>query len=264
MTIIEAIILGLVQGLTEFLPVSSSGHLEIGKELLGITFPPESELTFSVVVHAATVMATITIFAQEIWKLLLGGMKFRYNSETQYILKIVVSMIPVAVVGLFFKDQVEALFSGSIYIVAVMLLVTAALLCFSHFFRPRTSHPVKYRDALIVGVAQAFAVLPGVSRSGSTIATGLMLGVDRAQIAKFSFLMVLVPILGESVLELMDGKFSPETSGIPTSAMIAGFLTAYVSGVVACKAMIRIVNRGKLYWFAIYCAMMAVAIFIWG
>lgn len=262
MTTIEAILLGLVQGLTEFLPVSSSGHLEIGQHLLGITFPPDAQLTFGVVVHCATVMATITVFAHELWKLICGGVKFRYNAETQYILKIALSMIPVMIVGLFFKDQVEALFGGSIYLVATMLLVTAALLTFSHFFAPRISHPVTYRDAFVVGLAQAVAVLPGLSRSGSTIATGLLMGVDRTQLAKFSFLMVLVPILGEAFLELIDGQFSPQASGIPTIALISGFLAAYISGLFACKVMIKLVSRGKLYYFAIYCTLLAISIFI--
>ncbi|MFI3294552.1 MAG: undecaprenyl-diphosphate phosphatase [Rikenellaceae bacterium] len=264
MTTIEAILLGLLQGFTEFLPVSSSGHLEIGKEILGVTVAEDSQLTFSVLVHCATVLATITIFAREIWGLICGGLKFRYNAETQYLLKIALSMIPVGVVGVFFKDEVESLFGGSIYIVGAMLLVTAALLTFSHFFVPRKSHPVTYRDSFIIGLAQAFAVLPGVSRSGSTIATGLMLGVDRKLLAKFSFLMVLVPILGETFLELIGGKFSPEASGIPTVALVAGFLAAYFSGLIACQAMIKIVSKGKLYYFAIYCAILAMVIFIFG
>lgn len=254
----EAIILGLVQGLTEFLPISSSGHLEFGEHLLGITFREDAALTFGVVVHCATVLATITVFAHELWKLILGGLKFKYNDETKYILKIVLSMLPIMVVGLFFKDQVEALFSGGIKFVGGMLLVTAALLTFSHFFTPKKSHPVKYRDAFIIGLAQAMAVVPGISRSGSTIATGLMLGVDRTQLAKFSFLMVLVPILGEASLELIGGAFAPAASGIATGTLLAGFLAAYISGLFACKVMIKVVSKGKLYWFAIYCAIVGI------
>lgn len=262
MSIIEAILLGLIQGLTEFLPVSSSGHLEIGQHLLGVTFAPDAQLTFGVLVHSATVLATITVFFSEISKLIRGGLQFKYNDQTQYILKIALSMIPIMIVGLFFKDTIEGLFGSSIYLVATMLLVTAALLTFSHFFSPKRTHAVSYKDAFIIGLAQAVAVLPGLSRSGSTIATGLLLGVERSQLAKFSFLMVLVPILGEASLELLDGKFSPEASGISTAALIAGFAAAYISGLFACKVMIKLVSRGKLYYFAIYCAILAASIFI--
>lgn len=258
MGLLEAILLGLLQGLTEFLPISSSGHLELGEHLLGITFPEDASLTFGILVHCATVMATITVFAHELWKLIQGGLKFKYNDETKYILKIVLSMLPIMVVGLFFKDQVEGLFSGSIKFVGAMLLVTATLLAFSHFFTPKQSHGIKYRDAFVIGIAQAIAVIPGISRSGSTIATGLMLGVDRTQLAKFSFLMVLVPILGEAFLELISGGFAPETSGIATGTLIAGFLAAYIAGLFACKIMIKIVSKGKLYYFAIYCAIVGI------
>lgn len=254
MDILEAIILGIVQGLTEFLPVSSSGHLEIGEHLLGVKVKESATLTFGIVVHAATVMATITIFATEIKNLIKGGVKLQYNTESKYILKIILSMIPVLIVGLFFKTEVEELFKGSVTFVGSMLLVTAGLLIFSHFFTPKESHPVRYRDSIIIGIAQAIAVIPGISRSGSTIATGLMLGVDRTQLAKFSFLMVLVPILGAALLQLLDGEFSPETSGISTAALISGFIAAYLSGLLACKAMIKIVSKGKLYYFGIYCA----------
>lgn len=262
MELIEAIMLGLLQGLTEFLPVSSSGHLEIGQYLFGITFKPEASLTFGVLVHAATVLSTITIFWGELGRLAKGGLEFKYNEQTQYILKIVVSMLPIMVVGLFFKDQVEALFNRGISFTASMLLVTAALLTFSHFFRPKTTHAVTYKNAFIIGLAQAIAVIPGISRSGATISTGLMAGVDRTQLAKFSFLMVLVPILGEAFLELIKGNFSPAASGIPTMTLIAGFLAAYISGLFACRVMIRIVSKGKLYYFAIYCAILGIATLI--
>ena len=263
MTIIEAIILGIVQGLTEFLPVSSSGHLTIGQHLLGVDFTTgEQALTFGIVVHAATVMATITVFFTEIKKLAIGTFKFKYNSETQYILKIVLSMVPIMIVGLFFKDTVESLFGNSVTFVGAMLLVTSALLAFSHFFKPKKSHQLTYKDAFIIGISQAMAVVPGISRSGSTIATGLMIGVDKSQLAKFSFLMVLVPILGQAFLELIGGEFSPSKSGISTSAMIAGFVSAYVAGVMACKIMIKLVQGGKLYYFAIYCAVIGIAIII--
>ena len=263
MSIIEAIILGIVQGLTEFLPVSSSGHLTIGQHLLGVDFTTgEQALTFGVVVHAATVMATITVFFTEIKQLAVGTFKFKNNPETQYVLKIALSMIPIMIVGLFFKDFVESLFGNSVTFVGAMLLVTAVLLAFTYFFKPKKSHQLTYKDAFIIGLAQAMAVVPGISRSGSTIATGLLLGVDKSQLAKFSFLMVLVPILGQAFLELIGGEFAPAKSGISTQALIAGFIAAYLAGVMACKIMIKLVQGGKLYFFAIYCAIIGAAILI--
>lgn len=264
MSILEAILLGIVQGLTEFLPVSSSGHLAIGQHLLGITFAEDASLTFGIVVHAATVMATITAFWGELKRLVVGGLKFKYNEETQYLLKIGLSMIPIMIVGLFFKDSVEALFGCGVQVIGVMLLVTAVLLTFSHFFARRKPHPIGYLDALVIGLAQAVAVIPGLSRSGATISTGLMMGADRQQVAKFSFLMVLVPILGEAFLELIKGQFSPSESGISTVVLVAGFLAAYFSGLFACRVMIKIVSRGKLYYFAVYCVIIGIAAIIWG
>ncbi len=263
MSIIDAIILGIVQGLTEFLPVSSSGHLTIGGYLLGVDFTNgDQNLAFGIVVHAATVMATITVFFSEIKKLLLGTLKFQYNSETQYVLKIALSLIPIMIVGLCFKDFVESLFGNSVMFVGIMLLVTASLLFFTHFFKPKKTHQLGYKDAIIIGLAQAMAIPPGISRSGSTIAVGMLIGVEKSQLAKFSFLMVLVPILGEAFLQLLDGGFSPAQLGISTPALIAGFVAAYFAGLVACKIMINLVQRGKLYYFAIYCAIVGlVAIF---
>lgn len=258
MGIIEAIILGLLQGLTEFLPVSSSGHLVIGQHLMGIN---SGGTTFEVMLHAATVLATITVFWGEIRKLIRGGLQFKYNSETQYILKIAISMIPILIVGLFFKKDVEALFdSDSMVFIGSMLLITASILTLSHFIHPRNPKPVTYRNAFLIGLAQAVAVIPGISRSGSTIATGLMLGTERSQVAKFSFLMVLVPILGEAFLEIVGGAINFSEAGLP---LLAGFIAAYLSGLFACKVMIRIVSRGKLYWFAIYCAILGVVAILW-
>lgn len=251
MSILEAIILGLLQGLTEFLPVSSSGHLVLAQRMMDIN---TGNTTFEVMVHAATVLATITVFGKGIVRLLGGLFKFQYNEETRYIAKIAISMIPILIIGLFFKDYVESLFSGTVRFIGFMLLITATLLTLSHFigkYRQARQHPVTYRDAFVIGLAQAFAVIPGISRSGSTIATGLMLGNDKSQVAKFSFLMVLVPILGEAFLEMMDGAISMDEAGLP---LLAGFIAAYISGLFACKVMISIVSRGKLYWFAIYCA----------
>lgn len=253
---LDAILLGLLQGLTEFLPVSSSGHLVILGNILGTDM---DDTTFAILVHAATVLATITVFWGEIVRLVKGGLKFQANPETRYLLKIIISMIPVLIVGLFFKDKVEALFGSGIQFVGSMLLVTAGLLLLTHFVRPKRQRPITARDAFVIGLAQAVAVIPGISRSGSTIATGMLLGDDRSQLAKFSFLMVLVPILGEAFLELLKGEFSPATSGISGAALTAGFLSAYLSGLFACKVMIRIVSRGKLWWFALYCALAGIA-----
>ena len=263
MTWIEALILGLVQGLTEFLPVSSSGHLIIGKELLGVEVNPDAETTFEVLVHCATVMSTIFVFRNDILKLIMGLFKFEMNDETQYIFKICVSMIPVLLVGLFFKEQVNYLFGEGVILVGCMLFVTATLLALTHFLKFRQQENISYLDAFIIGVSQAIAVLPGLSRSGATISTGLLLGNKREDIARFSFLMVLVPILGETFLEILDGGFTPQKSGIPVSAMITGFLAAFVSGLFACKVMIAIVKRSKLIYFAMYCAIVGATALIW-
>lgn len=261
MDIINAIILGLVQGLTEFLPVSSSGHLVLMQHFLGMG--SDSDTTFEVMVHAATVLSTITVFGREIWRLIKGGMQFKANDESKYLLKIIISMIPVMIVGLFFKSDVEALFNSSVSFIGSMLIVTACILTAAHFINRyrKLSRPVGYRDAFVIGLAQAVAVVPGISRSGSTIAAGMMLGNDKAQIAKFSFLMVLVPILGEAFLEIMGGAISLDSAGLP---LLAGFVAAYISGLFACKVMINIVARGKLYYFAIYCALAGAAALIWG
>lgn len=254
----EALILGLIQGLTEFLPVSSSGHLTIAKELFGIE---TADLSFEVITHAATVCATIIVFRKEIWTLLQGLFKFRYNSETRYVLMIAVSMIPVFIVGMFFKDQVELLFSNGLPVVGCALLVTAALLLFSGRHTERQTCDVSYKSAFIMGLAQAVAVIPGLSRSGSTIATGLICGVKRDQVAQFSFLMVLIPILGEAFLEIVGGDFSSSTVG--ALPLLTGFLAAFVSGLFACKFMIALVKKAKLQWFALYCALVGVACLIW-
>ena len=255
MTWLDALWLGLLQGLTEYLPVSSSGHLEIANTLLGIQ--GSDNLTFAVVVHAATVCSTLVVLWREIAGLFAGVFRFRWNEETQYVAKILLSMIPVGIVGLFFKEEVESVFGNGLLVVGIMLLVTALLLTFAHYARPRRKEKISYKDAIIIGLAQACAVMPGLSRSGTTIATGLMLGDKKEQVARFSFLMVIIPILGEALLELMKGELSPAESGISVSAMIVGFLAAFVSGCVACKWMLRLVQNGKLVWFALYCVLMA-------
>ncbi len=258
MSSFEAFILGLVQGLTEFLPVSSSGHLAIGKHLFGID---SGNLTFEILVHAATVLATIVVFRKEIWDLLCGLFKFKYNSQTRYIAMICVSMIPVLIVGVFFKDKVEALFGSGLTVVGCALLLTAALLLLGEWLSSRKKAPkgdMNYKTAAWMGLAQAIAVIPGLSRSGSTIATGLMCGTKRSEVAQFSFLMVLVPILGEAFLDLVGGDLTAG-SGIGTWPLIIGFVSAFLSGMFACKVMIALVKKAKLKWFALYCALVGIA-----
>ena len=264
----EALLMGIVQGLTEFLPVSSSGHLMIFRELLGVD--PEGFLDFTVTVHFATVLSTIAVFWAAIVKILKGVLKFKYNDETDYFLKICVSMVPVAVVGFCFKDSVEALFGEGVLTVAVCLLITAALLCFSDFFRFRPRAGKEYRNgisywqAALVGLGQACAVAPGLSRSGTTIATGLVCGVKRENMAQFSFLMVLVPILGEQLLSILDmvGDDTAAAPGIGVLPLLCGFLSAFVSGLLACKLMVALVKKARLRWFALYCSVVAVLLFI--
>jgi undecaprenyl-diphosphatase len=254
MDTLQAIILGIVQGLTEFLPVSSSGHLQLANEILGTELNPDSNLTFSLTLHAATELSTIVVLWAEIWQLIKGVFSRTFTAEQAYVLKIVISMIPVGIVGLFFKDYIETAFS-SIVVVGVMLLVTALLLTFAYYAKPRQNQSLSYRDAFIIGLAQAVAVLPGLSRSGSTIATGLLLGNKKESVAQFSFLMVLPPILGNALLDCLKGDFG---GGVETLPLVAGFVAAFVTGCIACKWMIDIVKRGKLIWFAIYCAVAAV------
>ena len=257
---IQALLLGLIQGLTEYLPVSSSGHLTIGQELLGVS--GGDNLTFDVAVHVATVLSTLVILWREIDWIFKGIFKFEMNEETKYVLNILVSMIPVGIVGVFFKDYVEKVFGSGLLIVGIMLLVTAALLAFSYFAKPRQKSHISLKDAFIIGVAQACAVLPGLSRSGSTIATGLLLGNKKERLAQFSFLMVIPPILGEALLDVMKAVKGEDVLGeIETFPLLVGFLAAFVSGCFACKWMINIVKKGKLIYFGIYCAIVgAIAI----
>lgn len=261
MTWLEALVLGVIQGLAEFLPVSSSGHLQIFSALFGIQ--GEGNLTFTVAVHAATVCSTIVVLRNEIWDLLKGLFRFTWNPETVYIAKIALSMIPVAIVGLFFKDYVEEIFGSGLLIVGISLLLTACLLAFAYYARPRVKKDISFRDSFIIGIAQACAVLPGLSRSGSTIATGILLGNNKENVAKFSFLMVLVPILGEAFLDLMKGGFSPAESGISMLSLVVGFLAAFISGYAACSWMLNLVKKGKLIWFAIYCLVVGIGILIY-
>ena len=255
---LEALVLGVIQGLTEFLPVSSSGHLLIFNAILGVE--GEENLTFAVAVHAATVCSTIVVLRKEIAVLLAGLFRFRWNEETMYIAKIVVSMIPVGIVGFFFKDYVESLFGSGLMVVGGALLLTSVLLAFAYYAKPRVRSVISFRDAFIIGLAQACAVIPGLSRSGSTIATGILLGNNKENVAKFSFLMVLVPILGEAFLDLMKGNFGQAESGISTLSLAVGFLAAFISGFIACSWMLNLVKKGKLIWFAVYCFIVGVTV----
>lgn len=258
----EALILGLIQGLTEYLPVSSSGHLAIGQALFGMNDGADN-LMFTVAVHVATVLSTIVILWSEIDWILKGLFKCELNAETKYVLNIIVSMIPVGIVGLFFKDQVEEIFGSGLLVVGCCLLITSALLVFSYYAKPRQMEHISWKDALIIGIAQAIAVLPGVSRSGSTIATGLMLGNKKESLAQFSFLMVIPPILGEALLDVLKMlKGEDVMGGIETQPLVIGFLAAFLSGCVACKWMINIVKKGKLIYFGIYCAIVGVVTII--
>ena len=263
MSWIEAILLGIVQGLTEFLPVSSSGHLAIGKALFGIE---TADLSFEVIVHAATVLATIVVFWRDILALLQGLFKFKFNAETRYICLILLSMIPVFIVGMFFKDQVESIFGSGLLVVGFALLVTAFLLFLSETLEVRRAvqagndgsqagkggQKMTWKSALWMGLAQAVAVIPGLSRSGSTIATGLICGVKKEEVTRFSFLMVLIPILGEAFLDVVGGDFVQSSVGV--LPLILGFLAAFVSGLFACRVMIAMVKKARLRWFALYCA----------
>lgn len=258
----EALILGIIQGLTEYLPVSSSGHLQIGQHLLGVN--EVGGLTFDIVVHVATVLSTLVILWKEVKWIFSGLFKWngQMNNEQRYALNILVSMIPIGIVGLFFKDYVDELFEGSLAIVGTCLLVTAALLALTHFYKPQEQEKISPLHAFIIGVAQACAVLPGLSRSGATIATGLLIGNSRKSLAQFSFLMVIPPILGEALLDFKhivapSAEYIAEhgeAAQIPTVALIVGFLAAFISGCFACKWMIAFVKRAKLIYFAIYCA----------
>lgn len=255
----EALILGLVQGLTEFLPVSSSGHLTIAKHLFGLE---TSDISFDIAVHAATVLATIVVFRREILQLIMGLFKFEINDETRYIFMILVSMIPVLIVGMFFKDYVESLFGSGLVVVGCTLLVTAGLLIFSEIKNTKqtSSGEMTYKSAIWMGIAQAVAVIPGLSRSGSTIATGLICGVGKTKVARFSFLMVLIPILGEAFLDLVSGDAAASSTG--ALQLVIGFVSAFASGLFACKAMIAIVKKTKLRWFAYYCIAASALCFI--
>ena len=258
MSIIEALILGLVQGLTEFLPVSSSGHLEIGHALFNVD--QGGNLMFDIIVHGATVLSTLVVFRKDILELFSGLFKFKWNESTQYLAKLMLSAVPVAVFGFLFEEQIESLFSGNIVFIGSMLLVTAVLLSVAYFARKGT-RKVGFWDAVIIGVAQTLAVIPGISRSGSTIATGMIIGNNKSELARFSFLMVIIPILGANFIKIVSGDITAQTS-IEVLPLLVGFIAAFVSGLLACRWMVSIVRKGKLIYFAVYCAVIGlIAIF---
>ncbi|MFK8020109.1 MAG: undecaprenyl-diphosphate phosphatase [Pseudomonadales bacterium] len=258
MSIIEAIILGIVQGLTEFLPVSSSGHIELGKAVLGTQ---DVGIDFTILVHVATALASVLVFRKEIVELIQGMLKFRYNESWEYSLKLILASVPVAIVGLLYKDEVEALFQGDLALVGSMLLITAALLLITTFIKG-TGKSIGWHHAVVIGIAQMFAVMPGISRSGATIAVALIMQIDKAKAAKFSFLMVLIPIFGQALLDGIDIYKDPSLWSLGAGVSISGFVAAFASGLFACTAMLKIVQTGKLYYFSIYCVLVGlVAIF---
>jgi undecaprenyl-diphosphatase len=250
---IQALILGIVQGLTEFLPVSSSGHLEIGKVILGVEM--KDNITFTIVVHGATVCSTIVVFYKEIGNLLQGMLHFKWNNSTIYILKLLFSCIPVLILALLFEEKIEALFTGNLKLVGSMLILTALMLAVTYYTKPKKKE-ISFLHSFIIGIAQAVAVIPGISRSGSTISTGLLLGNNREEVAKFSFLMVLIPIIGKNVLDLLSNKMGNDPSQI--FPLVVGFISAFISGWIACKLMINIVKRSKLIYFAAYCFLIGI------
>lgn len=250
MTIIESIILGIVQGLTEFLPVSSSGHLEIVKAILGDTSVPQESLLMTVVLHAATALSTIVIFRKEIGELVMGLFQFKNNDQFKYSLKIVASMIPAAVIGVLFDEEIESLFGGQLLLVGCMLILTAGLLFLADKAK-KTDKAVSMPNAITIGIAQAIAILPGISRSGATISTAVLLGIDREKAARFSFLMVVPLILGKVAKDMLSGDIA--SSQIESASLIVGFLAAFLAGLVACKWMIALVKKSQLKYFSFYC-----------
>jgi len=262
--ILDAIILGIIQGLTEFLPVSSSGHLELGKAILGDNSVPEESLLFTVVLHFATALSTIVVFRKDIWEIIRGLFQFKWNDEVQFSAKIVLSMLPAVLVGLFFEEQLEAFFGGNIKLVGFMLIVTAVLLYFADKAKD-TSKAVSFNNAFIIGISQAIAMLPGISRSGATISTSVLLGVDKTKAARFSFLMVVPLIFGKIAKDVLGGEL--HFQGDQATSMGVGFIAAFISGIIACTWMIQLVKKSKLSYFAIYClivGLIAVGYSIWG
>jgi len=255
MDVIDAIILGIIQGLTEFLPVSSSGHLELGKAILGDQSVPEESLLFTVVLHFATALSTLVVFRKDVWEILSGLFQLKWNKETQFSVKIIISMIPAAIIGVLFESQLESLFGGSVAFVGAMLIVTAILLWFADKAK-NTGKKVTFKHAFFIGIAQAIAMLPGISRSGATISTSVLLGNDKGKAARFSFLMVVPLIFGKIIKDILSGELSSETTNMATLGI--GFFAAFIAGIAACTWMIKLVRNSKLKWFAIYCLVVGI------
>ena len=255
MSIVEAIILGIIQGLTEFLPVSSSGHIELAKYFLGSDPEHGAGLWFTILLHAATALSTIIIFRKEIGKILYDLTKFEWNDSANYAVFIVISMVPAALVGFFLKDELESLMNGNVVLVGTMLLITGVLLLFANKDRaPKYGDGLDLKKVVLIGVAQAIAILPGISRSGATISTALLTGVRKKAAAKFSFLMVLPLIFGAMAKELLDASETGSAMATePVLPMVVGFIAAFLTGLIACKWMIKIVRKSKLTYFAVYC-----------
>lgn len=273
---IDALILGIIQGLSEYLPISSSGHLEIFKQILGVQLDPDASLEFSIMLHVATVLSTIVILWHEFYPLLVSFFTIKRDNRFYTVCKILLSCIPVAIVGVFFQKNIEEFFEGNLTVVGVCLIITAALLCFAYFSRTRAAimnpnrpqgRDISWLDAFIIGCAQAVAVLPGLSRSGTTIATGIILGDNREKVAQFSFLMVIIPILGKGLLDLKDMLFPDEVAAaapaVGTLPLVIGFLASFIVGCIACKWMLNIVKQGKLVWFAVYCVLAGILCLVW-
>lgn len=260
MEVIDAIILGIVQGLTEFLPVSSSGHLELGKAILGDNSLPKESLLFTVVLHFATALSTIVIFRKDILDIIKGILKFEWNEDLQFLSKIVISMIPAVIVGLLFEEQLEALFNGNILLVGIMLIITAILLFLADKAKD-TNKSVTFSNAFVIGISQAIAMLPGISRSGATISTSVLLGNDKTKAARFSFLMVVPLIFGKIAKDILGGEITYDSANFTTLGI--GFIAAFVAGLFACKWMIALVKQSKLTYFSIYCIIVGLIAIIW-
>ena len=260
MSWLEALILGIVQGLTEFLPVSSSGHLELGKAIFNLS--TENDMTFAVTVHGATVLSTIVVFFNELRSLLVNSFSFKWNSSAKYVCKLLLSMIPVIIVGLFFRDFIEQFFTGNVVFVGSMLIITAVLLILASFAKDK-GREISFLDSFIIGIAQAIAVLPGISRSGATISTGLLLGNKKDEMARFSFLMVLVPIIGINFLDIISGDLTADIT-VSYFPLVVGFLSAFITGLFACRWMIKLVKKGKLIYFGLYCLVIGIIAIITG
>ncbi len=254
MSVIDALILGIIQGLTEFLPVSSSGHLELGKAILGDNSIPQESMLFTVVMHFATALSTLVVFRKDVWEILRGLLQFKWNEETEFSLKIIVSMLPAVIIGLLFEEELEQLFGGSVLLVGFMLIITALLLWLADKAK-NTQKKVSFKNAFVIGVSQAIAMLPGISRSGATISTSVLLGNDKTKAARFSFLMVVPLILGKIAKDFLSGDLTHSGNSLP---LIVGFIAAFVAGLFACTWMIALVRKSKLSYFAIYCLVVGI------